>query len=781
MTELQTRANQNGSGTASGRAKAVRSASAKPATTKTTTKTTATTAAPDLTKMRSVLDGLPTRVMLADTNLVITYANPATVEGLRALADWIPVSPDDLVGSSLDIFHKDPSYQRGLLADPEKYLPRQAMIKVGPETLDLTVAAVYDDEGTYVGAMATWDLVTEKLALEQQVARVTSMMENSPTNMMFADRDFTITYMNPASLETLRGLQEHLPVPVDKIVGTSLDVFHKSPDYQRGILSDEAQLPSRANISVGPETLDLLVSAIRDQDGEYIGAMATWEVITSKLKAEAERNDAMADANAFNKTLAVLAGATTREEAIQNTLDAVREEFGWAYGSFWAIDESDGLLHFDSESGDAGPEFRQVTLAATFAEGVGLSGRAWQSRDLFFTPDIGQMTDCVRAPVAQRVGVKSGLCFPVMIDGQVIGTMDFFMLETITPSSQRLETLRNVGRLVSQAFSRITKESTDREQAAELAAKVEAVLDVVQSAVDGDFTREISVSGDDAVGQLAGGLSSLLATLRESMASIGQTADALGVAAEQLTILSQGMGDGASVTSDKAASASSSSSEVSASIQTVASAAEEMTASIREIAQNATEAASVATGAVGVASQAQDTVASLGESSAEIGQVIKVITSIAQQTNLLALNATIEAARAGDAGKGFAVVANEVKELAKETAKATEDIGRKIEAIQGDTSGAVSAISEISEVIGRINDIQTTIASAVEEQTATTNEIARSVTEAAGGANGIADDISQVASAADDTRQGAQNTLQSATELSTMAAELKAQVGRFRV
>ena len=776
MTELQTRATQNGSGTASARAKAVKAATSKPVA-----PAAAPAAAPDLTKMRSVLDSLPTRVMLADTQLVITYANPATVEGLRALADWIPVSPDNLVGSSLDIFHKDPSYQRGLLADPEKHLPRRAHIQVGPETLDLNVAAIYDDNGTYVGAMATWDLVTEKLALEQQVARVTSMMENSPTNMMFADREFNITYMNPASLETLRGLQEYLPVPVDKIVGTSLDVFHKNPDYQRGILADDANLPRRANISVGPETLDLNVSPITDKDGKYIGAMATWEVITGKLKAEADRNDAMADANAFNKTLAVLAAATTREEAIQNTLDAVRAEFGWAYGSFWAIDPADGLLHFNTESGDAGPEFRQVTLAATFAEGVGLSGRAWQSRDLFFTPDLGEMTDCVRAPVAQKVGVKSGLCFPVMVDGQVVGTMDFFMLETITPSAQRLDTLRNVGRLVSQAFSRITKETQEREQAAELAAKVEIVLDVVQSAVDGDFTREITVSGDDAVGPLAGGLSSLLGTLRESMSTIGQTADALGVAAEQLTILSQGMGDGASVTSDKAASASASSSEVSASIQTVASAAEEMTASIREIAQNATEAASVATGAVGVASQAQDTVASLGESSAEIGQVIKVITSIAQQTNLLALNATIEAARAGDAGKGFAVVANEVKELAKETAKATEDIGRKIEAIQGDTSGAVSAIAEISEVIGRINDIQTTIASAVEEQTATTNEIARSVTEAAGGANGITDDISQVASAADDTRQGAQNTLQSATELSTMAAELKAQVGRFRV
>lgn len=739
-----------------------------------------TKSAPDLTKLISVLDGLPTRVMLADRDFVITYANPATVEGLRPLADWIPVEPDKLVGASLDIFHKDPSYQRHLLADVSNF-PRRALIEVGPETLDLNVVALLDDDGEYVGAMATWDTVTEKLALEKQVARVTSMMENSPTNMMFADRDFVITYMNPASLNTLAGLEEHLPVKAADVVGSSLDIFHKSPAYQRGLLAVADNLPRRANIQVGPETLDLLVSAITDEKGEYIGAMATWEVITDRLAAEKAIAEASADTAAVNSVLSQLAAALSVDEAVQAALDTVREEFGWAYGSFWKVDEADQKLKFVQESGDAGPEFRKVTEAASFAKGVGLSGRAWATNDLFFTQDIGEMTDCVRAPVAQQVGVKSGVCFPISMGGEVVGTMDFFATETLHPSERRLDALRNVGRLVSQALDRLQKEIADREAANELSRKVDLVLEIVRAAAEGDLTREIPISGDDAIGQLAAGLGALLDNLRGSMTNIGSTADTLAVASEQLTILAQGMGDGATATSDRAASASGASVQVSASIQTVATAAEEMTASIREIAKNATEAATVATGAVSVASSAQGTVASLGESSAEIGQVIKVITSIAQQTNLLALNATIEAARAGDAGKGFAVVANEVKELAKETARATEDIGQKIEAIQSDTQGAVAAISEISEVIGRINDIQTTIASAVEEQTATTNEIARSVTEAAAGANGIAEDVTQVASAAEDTRQGAQNTLQSATDLAGMATELKGLVGRFTV
>jgi methyl-accepting chemotaxis protein len=183
---------------------------------------------------------------------------------------------------------------------------------------------------------------------------------------------------------------------------------------------------------------------------------------------------------------------------------------------------------------------------------------------------------------------------------------------------------------------------------------------------------------------------------------------------------------------------------------------------------------------VKVADRTNVTIAKLGESSAEIGNVIKVITSIAQQTNLLALNATIEAARAGEAGKGFAVVANEVKELAKQTAKATEDISRKIEAIQEDTTSAVDAIAQITTIIHQINDLQNTIASAVEEQTATTGEISRNVGEAAHGSNGIAQNISSVAQAARSTTEGASNTKSAADNLSRIAVDLQKLVAQFR-
>ncbi|MGC8550415.1 MAG: methyl-accepting chemotaxis protein [Acidobacteriaceae bacterium] len=321
----------------------------------------------------------------------------------------------------------------------------------------------------------------------------------------------------------------------------------------------------------------------------------------------------------------------------------------------------------------------------------------------------------------------------------------------------------------------------ERQMAAELQEKVNSLLEVVAAACEGDLTREITVHGDDAAGQMAAGIGRLLSDLRANISSIGRTATGVASSSEELQEISRQLTTNSQEASQQATTASASSEQVSANVSVVAASSEEMLASIREISKSATEAARVARTAVGIADETNQTIGKLGHSSQEIGQVIKVITSIAQQTNLLALNATIEAARAGEAGKGFAVVANEVKELAKETARATEEIGQKIDAIQSDTKAAVKAIGSVSEIINQVNDISSTIASAVEEQTATTNEIGRNVTEAARGTSEIAHNIAVVASAAEQTTSAARDTESAARSLTELATQLQAMVNRFRL
>ena len=297
----------------------------------------------------------------------------------------------------------------------------------------------------------------------------------------------------------------------------------------------------------------------------------------------------------------------------------------------------------------------------------------------------------------------------------------------------------------------------------------------------GDLSQKLDIQRSDEIGQLAQSMNGMVDGLRASMTSISQNAQSLGASSEQLSGVSTQVSSNAEETANQANVVSAAAEQVSKNITTVSTGAEEMTASIREIAKNATEAAKIANHAADVAESTNANVAKLGESSNQIGNVIKVITSIAEQTNLLALNATIEAARAGEAGKGFAVVANEVKELAKQTAKATEEISAKIKGIQDDTQSAVVAIKEISGIIGQINQIQTVIASSVEEQAATTNEISRNVSEAAKGASEIARNIGSVSQAAKGTTEGASQTATAARELARLAADLKRIVDQFKL
>ena len=261
--------------------------------------------------------------------------------------------------------------------------------------------------------------------------------------------------------------------------------------------------------------------------------------------------------------------------------------------------------------------------------------------------------------------------------------------------------------------------------------------------------------------------------------AVGGSLDTLASASTELTATAQSMSATATETTQQATAVAKAVESSSSNVQTAAAAAEELSASIMEISRQVTESARIAGQAVDDAGRTNAQVQALAGAAQKIGDVVKLINDIAGQTNLLALNATIEAARAGEAGKGFAVVASEVKSLATQTAKATEDISAQIKSIQSATADSVKAIEGITGTINRINEIATSIASAVEEQGAATKEIARNVQQASAGASEASSSIATVTQAASNTGAASTQVLDAAGKLATQGETLRAEVGRF--
>jgi GAF domain-containing protein len=504
--------------------------------------------------------------------------------------------------------------------------------------------------------------------------------------------------------------------------------------------------------------------------------------VTSSVTSEARSN-----VTAVTDVVRALSDAHSSDEAVRIALDLVRERFGWAYGSYWRVDPAARALTFVQESGTAGDEFRQVTLAASFREGVGLAGRAWKARDLVFVPDLGEVRDCVRAPAAQRVGVRSGICFPLLEAGVVTGTMDFFATETLTPSAERLDTLRAIGQLVSQAIERVRTAEVQVEAMRDMAAvnrvlrevsratgrpaAMSSALEAVREgfgwaygsywAVDQElraltFAQEVGSAGQEFRDV------TLKASFREGVGLSGRTwlardlvfvedlakvTDCVRAPAAQragvksgvcLPILVGGtvvgtmdffatttltLSEGRADALRNTAFLLGQAMERFAAAERLETAGSQLLESIGELERNVLSATSVADDGRRLTDEANQQVSGLGESSADIGKVVKTIRGIADQTNLLALNATIEAARAGEAGRGFAVVANEVKELAAETARATTDVDAKVTAIQQQVDRVVRALGAISEAVQSINETQSVISGVLTEQTAVTRAI----------------------------------------------------------
>ncbi len=844
--------------------------------------------------MKAMLENAPINVMYADHDFVIRYINPASRKTLKSIEHLLPCKADEIIGKSIDLFHKDPGKVRRVLSDDKNLVGHELTFQLGPEKLRLSAHPMYNQAGGRDGQMVCWAIITEEYWLTQLHNAI-----HSSRMVMEFKLDGTIIDANDLFLEVMGYKRDEIAgkkysVLVEESFGRS-DAYK---DFLKAFARGEFCQQECKRLSKDGKEIWLVAAyyPILDLDGkpfkiiEVASNVTAQKLLNSNYAAQIEAIGKSQAVIEFNMDGTVITANNNFLHALGYTLEEIKGKHhsmfveeayrrSSEYSEFWAkLNRGEYQAAEYKRIGKGGKE---VWIQASYNPIMDLNGKPFKV--VKYATDVTQTKLAVKAiagyidrigqgeipekvttdyvgdfklikdnlnacidglsalrevsAVTQRMAVND---YTKRVEGNYVGI--FAELgRGVNEVQERIRHIISTTKKISEgnledlpAYKKIGRRSENDELVPSLTAmmvKLQALVtdaEILSKAAvegklsnradasqhEGEFRKVIQgvnetldavvgpiqeagsvlkkIAGGDLTAQVVGDyqgdhadiknhINAMTEGLRASMQSIAENAQSLSSASEELTATSQQMSANAEETSAQANVVSAGAEQVNKNLQTVATGTEEMSASIKEIAKNAHESAKVATSAVKVADETNQIVSKLGDSSTEIGQVIKVITSIAQQTNLLALNATIEAARAGEAGKGFAVVANEVKELAKQTAKATEDISRKIEAIQGDTKGAVTAISQIGEVIKQVNDISNTIATAVEEQNATTNEMARNVSEAAKGSGEITTNIAGVADAAKSTTQGAEDSLKAAQALSKMSGDLQNLVSQFKI
>ena len=694
------------------------------------------------------------------------------------------------------------------LADYKKLARRSEGDKLVPSIIALieNIKALIDDVDSLAAATVEGKLSTRADASKHQgdfrkviegvnktVDTMMGHLDAVTSPVLIVDREFTVQYMNPIGAK-VAGKQ-----PADVVGAKCYDLFMtgdcRTDKCACGQAMRQNQMVSSETVARPNSGLEFEIgycgTPIRDSNGRVIGAL---EVITDEtavkkagrlIKKVADYQEA--ETRKLEDGLVRLAhGDTTiKIETGQGDEDTTKER-----KTFEILDQAANNM----ASVIQGLQKEMARLTDASREGrLSERGKSDQFQGAYagIVNGVNEMLDAILLPISEGIRVLGSI--------QAGSLREKFEIACKGDHEKMKNAVNGVHEWLTQLIAYVTKiangdmsasmaKSSDQDQIHEwlvlLKSNINQLIADATSLAEASAKGRFDTRGDvdkhhGEYRKIIEGVNQTLDAIVAPLKTAAESASTLASSSEELTAVSHSMASSAEETATQANVVSAASEQVSRNVSSVAAAAEQMQASIREISKNANDSARVAKTAVGVTESTNETMKKLGTSSREIGNVIKVINSIAQQTNLLALNATIEAARAGEAGKGFAVVANEVKELAKQTAKATDEIGQKIDAIQGDTKGAVSAIEEITTIIGQINDISNSIASAVEEQTVTTNEIGRSVNEAAQGVNEIARNIGGVAESARHTTQGANDTQAASQELSEMAARLQASISRL--